>query len=165
MYNCLKYLIEKIKYSKNEEEPKVKYIPLQNIICDPLEYEVTRCWFIAYKQDRNIAKERTEQIKKITLSKDCILLGDEENLKYDYILNISTISSKCFRINLLGDVNIHDGRMHLADNLATIVIKLEDKKTHEFIKNLMIYITSYKKYNSFDKSVFGFKTFKKYYKK
>lgn len=164
MTGCLKYLIEKFKKSFKVNEPEVKYIPLQSIICEPLEYDVKRCMFVSHKVAR-ISINRSEKIKLLTLTKDCILFGEDESIKYDYILNIEIINSMCFKLNILGDINIHDVKMYPADNLASILIQLECKKTRHFIKHLMIYITSYKKYNSFDKSVFKFETFKNYFKK
>jgi hypothetical protein len=160
--SCLKYIVE--TFHKPKEPPGPKYIPLQNIICEPLEYNVKKCVFARHNL-RTLKRDRTQDISCITLSKDSILLGDNENLKYDYILNITKISSTVFRINLIGDINRYDGRIVLADGLVSIIIQLADKSSNDFINHLLMYITNYKKYNIFDKSVFGFKTYKLFYKK
>tara|TARA_R110002012_G_scaffold204534_1_gene374263 strand:+ start:244 stop:729 length:486 start_codon:yes stop_codon:yes gene_type:complete len=160
--SCLKYIVE--TFHKPKEPPGPKYIPLQSIICEPLEYNVTKCIFSTHRLNA-IKRDKTQDISCITLSKDRILLGDNESLKYDYILNISRISPKIFRINIMGDINKHDGRLVVADGLLSIIIQLADKSSYEFINQLLMYITSYKKYNIFDKSVFGFKTYKLFFKK
>ena len=163
MLDCLKYLIEIIHPSKNSDS-SVKYIPLQSIICEPLEFKIKRCIFIGHTI-RKVRKDKSEQITSVSLAKDCILLGESESIKYDYILNITKINSRVIRIHVFGDINIHDGKITPTDSLSTIIFELEENKTGQFIDDILRYIRSYKKYNNFDKSVFGFKTYKLYFKK
>ena len=163
MTNCLKYLIEIINPPKNPNSG-VKYIPLQNIICESLEFKINKCMFIGHTI-RKIRKDRSDQITSISLAKDCILLGENESIKYDYIINISQYKSRIIRIHVFGDINIYDGQITPADNLSTIFIQFEDNITGQFISDILRYIRSYKKYNCFDKSVFKYKTYKLYFKK
>jgi hypothetical protein len=162
MTNCLKYLIETINPPKNPDSD-VKYIPLQSIICEPLEFKIKRCIFIGHTI-RKVRKDRSEQITNISLVKDCILLGESESIKYEYIRNITKINSRVIRLHIFGDINNYDGKITIRDSLSTIIFQFEEDKTGQFIDDILRYIRSYKKYNNFDKSVFGFKTYKLYFK-
>jgi len=151
--NCLKYL--------NRKVDEHKYIPLQNLSCENNEYNIRGCFIYCFKK-RNLCK--ITNLKFIKLSNDSIILGENEKLKYDYILNITTLNEHVLKINFMGNMNIHDGKLNNADNLITILIYFVDEKSHEFSDELLKSIKKYKKLNIFDKNVLKFKTFKMFYK-
>jgi len=151
--NCLKYL--------NRKVDEHKYIPLQNLSSENVEHNIHGCFFYC-RRKRHLIKNT--KIKFIKISNDSIVLGDNEKLKYDYILNITTLNEHVLKINFMGNMNIHDGKLNNADNLITILIYFVDEKSREFTDELLKCIKKYKKLNIFDKSVFKFRTFKMFYK-
>ena len=145
---CLKYLFKK---------RTSKYIPLQNIICEPITYNVKKLLYYKKSQKLGIHKKF---INDITLLKDRILLGESESIKYDYIANFVKSSNNTLVINTFTDINIYSEELVVSDCITSIIIELDTPIAKRTITTCMDYITSYKKYNSFDTSVKNFKCFK-----
>ena len=152
---CLRYL-----FKKRTTALEPKYIPLQSIVCEPIIYELKKCTY--FKKNRfGILKKN---IDTITLLKDRILLGENEHVKYDYIGTFVHHSKHTVIVNTFTDINLHTKELFPTDSITTLILTLEKPLAKHFIKNCIDYITSYKKYNSFDKSVKNFRCFKLLYK-
>ena len=122
-----------------------KYTPnLQNIVCFQIHINIINKTFI----------------NEITLLKDRILLGENEFIKYDYIANFVRGSNNTLIINTFTDINIYSKELIVSDCITSIIIELGEPVAKKTIVNCMDYIMSYKKYNSFDKSVKNFRCFK-----
>ena len=149
---CLKYL-----FKKRETTLEQKYIPLQNIICEPITYNVKK--LVYYKKSQKLGI-RKKFVHDITLLKDRILLGENEYIKYEYIANFSRRYNNIIVINTFTDINIYTKQLFVSDCITSIIIELDEPVAKKAIVNCMDYITSYKKYDSFDKSIKNFKCFK-----
>lgn len=150
---CLKYL-----FKKRTTTLEPKYIPLQSIVCEPVTYNVKRLLY--YKKSHKLSIHK-KFIGDITLLKDRILLGENEFIKYDYIIDFIRSSNNTLVINTFSDINIYSEELVVSDCITSILIQLNDPWAEQVIMNCMDYIVSYKKYNSFDKSVKNFKCFKR----
>ena len=149
---CLKYL-----FKKRTTTLEPKYIPLQSIVCEPITYNIKK--LVYYKKSQKLGI-RKKFVHGITLLKDRILLGETEYIKYDYIANFVRGSNNTLIINTFTDINIYSKELIVSDCITSIIIELDEPVAKKAIVNCMDYITSYKKYNSFDKSVKNFRCFK-----
>mgnify|MGYP001098302292 CR=1 FL=1 len=149
---CLGHL-----FKKRINIPEPKYIPLQSIISEPITYNVKK--LVYYKKTHKIGI-RKKNINDITLLKDRILLGEIEYIKYDYIVNFVRGHNNTLIINTFTDVNVYSRELIVSDCITSIIIVLDEPVANKAIDNCVDYITSYKKYNSFDKSVKNFRCFK-----
>lgn len=150
---CLQGFVEMFKTKKPSE---VKYIPLQNICCEPINYQLTNCLYY----NKNLKIDKIDTVPYIELQKDRFILGDNENIKYEHISHVTIYSLSCVCIYVFGKINTNTNAFYFEDFPGAIVIKFNKNKSNDFVNNLMKYIISYKKYNSFDKTATTFKAFK-----
>ena len=143
---------------KKHSEQVIKYVPLQKIICDPTSYPLKNCTFINVKDKIAIEKYMVEEV---CFEKIGFTLGGYEFLKYDYILDMFVKSDDVLIINTFTTVNT-SGELIVDDNITSIVLKFEKNIAYKVMKQLLKYINSYQKYDTHDKSVLKFKSYKNY---
>lgn len=152
---CLRYFVETFK-NKTNSVPPTKYIPLQNIICEPETFILQRCFY----HSRDIKVNKTNQITYIELQKDRFILGEQEHMMYEHISHIRRVSPFVVVLYVFARVNKNSGTLHFEDNPTGIIFTFKKSESVKFVKTLLKYITSYKKYNSFDKTAMSYKSFK-----
>ena len=149
---CFKYFVETLK----PKQEKTKYIPLQNIICEPETFNLQRCFY----HTQILKIDKTQKVPYVELQKDKFILGDEEYMKYEHISHIRRLSSHMVIVYVFARIDRLNGTLHFEDNPAAIIFTFEKPVSNKFINTLLKYIISYKKYNSFDKTAMTFKSFK-----
>ena len=153
---CLRHFVETLKSKKNSTPPPTKYIPLQNILCEPESFNLQRCMYHSY----NIKVNKTEKVNCVELQKDRFVLGEEEHIKYEHISHVRHISRFMTVVYVFASINKTYGTLHFEDHPTGIVFTFERPLSTKFVDTLFKYIISYKKYNSFDKTAMSFKSFK-----
>ena len=154
---CLKYFFEKV-FKTNE---KTKYVQLEEIICEPVIFNINRIAFVK-KQER---KTCIKNYKNIILAKDRFIFDEIDYIKYDYIINFKQISNDSIVINVFADFDEKLKKLFIKDSISSILIKFHvpyDSK--KFTQELMNFLLNYKTYNSWDKKIKDFKMFKKCFK-
>lgn len=154
---CLKYIFEKV-FKTNDE---TKYVQLQEIICEPIIFNISGIVFIK-KQEKKIYRKN---YKNIILAKDRLIFDEIEKLKYEYIINFQRFSRDSVVINIFADLDEKSQTFFVCDSISSILIKFNiPHDSEKFQTELMNYLLNYKKYNSWDKRVKDFKMFKKCFK-
>jgi len=152
---CFRYFVETLK-SKKESTPATKYIPLQNIICEPEMFKLRKCFYHTSECKIN----KTEKVPCVELQKDRFVLGDEEHIKYEHISHIRRVGPFIVVVYVFARINPTLETLHFEDNPAGIIFSFEKPISINFVNTLLKYIINYKKYNSFDKTAMTFKSFK-----
>lgn len=154
---CLTYFFEKFKKRK----PNDGYVELQNVTCDSVNFNVSRACYIRSSENTIAEKDFCD----ITLCKDRILFGDNEYVKYDYIGTFYQSTEMSVMINIFGNLNPHTHSLYIDDSLTGIYIVFDRQIARHVLRTLYSYIENYKQYDTYDKNVKTYISFRQMFKR
>ena len=147
---CLSHIFEK---TPPKEEG---YVELQNVVCDARTFRVARtCYF--GRNDRTMAeKDYTE----LTLCRDRILFGDSDHVKYDYLATFYRVSSASVIINTFTSLDMRTKSILAGDSVTGVRVVFDHPVANVFLNTLYGYLETYKRYDTYDKTVRNYMSFK-----
>jgi hypothetical protein len=157
---CLSYLFEKISKRRSQESSS-GYVELQNVVCGPVTFRVVRSCYFRRSEKSLVEKDYTE----LTLCKDRILFNDSDHVKYDYLATFYRVSDTCVIINTFTNLDMHTNSIFADDSITGVCIVFDRPIAARFLKTLYGYLETYKRYDTYDKTVKNYISFRQMFRR